>query len=92
MRRVSIDTSRRRAVFRGGALIAGLATVLATRGVGAKARKGDLQYQDTPRDGKRCADCKHFSPGSAGASEGTCAMVEGTVSAQGWCQAFVANK
>ena len=91
MRRDSIDTSRRRAVFVGGALLAGVASGLATLPVGAKAKKSDLQYQDTPRDGNKCAGCKHFSPGSSGAGEGTCAMVEGTVSAQGWCQAFAAK-
>lgn len=52
----------------------------------AKAAKSDFLYQHHPHDGKKCAGCKYFSPDGNGS--GSCAMVEGTVSANGWCQAF----
>jgi High potential iron-sulfur protein len=81
-----IYISRRRMLARGAAVLAGSAVTL---GLGpsalAKAAKSAFLYQDRPHDGKRCADCKHFSPNGAA---GTCAIVEGTVSADGWCQAF----
>ena len=83
--------SRRAALVRGGALLAGAATIFVARPARAKAKKSDMQYQDSPRDGKKCAGCKHYTPNAAGAGSGTCAMVEGTVSAEGWCQAFVAR-
>jgi hypothetical protein len=54
--------------------------------VAAKAQKEDVAYQDRPKSGKSCASCREFSPTSAGT--GTCAIVEGEVSASGWCSAY----
>ena len=52
----------------------------------AKLQKADVAYQDRPKDGKRCAACRAFSAATTGA--GTCAVVEGEVSANGWCTAY----
>jgi hypothetical protein len=84
----TIRISRRRLLVRGAAAVfAGMAAALMVREPAlAKAAKSDLLYQDHPHEGKKCMDCKYFS--AAGAGTGTCAMVEGTVSANGWCQAF----
>ena len=49
----------------------------------AKAQKEEVAYQDRPKAGKSCASCRQFSPTAAG--KGTCAVVEGAVSANGWC-------
>ena len=49
----------------------------------AKAQKEEVAYQDRPKAGKSCASCRQFSPTAAG--KGTCAAVEGEVSANGWC-------
>jgi len=83
-----IGISRRRQLARGAALLAGIAAMTAARQPAtAKAAKSDFHYQDRPRDGKRCVQCKHFVPrGSDGT--GSCDVVEGTVSAEGWCEAF----
>jgi hypothetical protein len=51
----------------------------------AKATKEDFAYQDSPKDGKSCASCRLFSPAASGT--GTCAVIEGVVSANGWCRA-----
>ena len=81
-----IHVSRRRMLVHGAAVLAGSAMMLALGpSAMAKAAKSAFLYQDRPHDGKKCADCKHFSPNGAA---GTCAIVEGTVSANGWCQAF----
>jgi hypothetical protein len=57
--------------------------------VAAKASKADMFYRDTPKEGKSCALCRLFSPGESG--KGTCAVVDGSVSANGWCMAFSAR-
>lgn len=88
---VTVNVSRRRLLALGSALLAGLAATLeAQRPAVAKAAKSDFLYQDHPHDGKRCAECKYFSAGG-GTATGSCAVVEGTVSANGWCQAFLAK-
>jgi hypothetical protein len=82
-----IDESRRRLLAQGAAVFAGAAaTLVLHRRAFAKAAKSELLYQDHPHEGKKCGDCKHFSPDANGT--GTCAMVEGMVSVNGWCQAF----
>ena len=52
----------------------------------AKAQKEDVAYQDRPKGGKSCGSCRQFSPTAAG--KGTCGVVEGEVSASGWCAAY----
>jgi len=82
----TIHITRRRILVRGVAALAGLASLSALQPARAKAAKSDFLYQDHPHEGKTCSDCKHFSP--SGGGTGTCAIVDGTVSAAGWCQAF----
>jgi hypothetical protein len=55
----------------------------------AKVSKADMFYRDTPKEGKSCAACRLFTPSESGT--GTCAVVEGSVSANGWCMAFSAR-
>jgi len=55
----------------------------------AKVSKADVFYRDAPKEGKSCAACRLFTPGESG--RGTCAVVEGPVSANGWCMAFSAR-
>ena len=91
MKPTTIYISRRQVLVRGAAIVAGLAATLDTRQPAlAKAAKSDFQYQDQPHAGQKCAACKHFSPAGNGIA-GTCAVVEGTVSADGWCQVFSAR-
>lgn len=48
-----------------------------------KATKEAVQYQDSPKNGQKCDDCRFFE-----APEG-CQVVEGKISPQGWCSLFV---
>ena len=51
--------------------------------------KAAMHYQDTPKDGNRCADCAAFVQGGtqqAGAS--TCKLINGPISPDGWCIAY----
>jgi hypothetical protein len=66
-------------------LIACLATTQAVL-ANAKADKRDFFYQDKPKDGKSCANCRMFSLAQGGV--GMCAIVDGDVSPNGWCMAY----
>ena len=87
-------TKRRRALISGVAL-AGSTLLVFSAGVrpaaSQKSSKASLAYQEHPRDGKKCADCKHFTPGSDALGSGTCALVEGPIQPTGWCTAFSAR-
>ena len=54
----------------------------------SKARKNDFFFQEKPKDGKRCADCKLFTQDGSTPGLGTCSVVEGVINADGWCMAF----
>lgn len=51
-----------------------------------KAAKADFFYQDKPKDGKSCANCRLFTTSDLG--RGSCAVVDGDVSPIGWCMAY----
>ena len=68
-----------------------VATVGASSRATAKAAKGEFMYQDHPHDGKSCGQCKYFVPDNANPSIGSCEIVDGTISREGWCMAFVAK-
>ncbi|EQB39453.1 hypothetical protein M947_05525 [Sulfurimonas hongkongensis] len=74
------DLSRR--VFFRYMAVLGLATFSATPLL-AKGSKAQYNYQETPKDGKICADCMHFLP-----KTNECRMVEGSINPQGWCSAY----
>lgn len=52
----------------------------------SKADKRDFLYQEKPKDGKSCANCKMFT--ASASSKGVCAIVDGEVVANGWCMAY----
>ena len=45
-----------------------------------KVSKELAQYQDSPKDGHKCAECSFFEKPNA------CKAVEGDISPDGWCQ------
>lgn len=47
-----------------------------------KRSKEDVQYQESPKDDQKCADCRFFIEG------GSCQLVEGEISPNGWCMLF----
>jgi hypothetical protein len=54
----------------------------------SKANKGDFFFQERPKNGKRCADCRLFMRDGQNTNLGTCTVVEGVISADGWCMAY----
>jgi hypothetical protein len=86
------SASRRSALTRIaiGSCAMGLALAARTQAASGKAKKSDFSYQDHPHDGRSCSACKFFSPSGKG-DQGTCQVVEGDISRNGWCMAFVAK-
>jgi hypothetical protein len=71
--------------LRGAGLAAGAAAVVgagltaAPAAAQSKFSQAMAKYQPTPRGAQSCANCSQFEPATA------CKVVQGTVSAQGWC-------
>ena len=82
----------RRALLGRIAEVAGLAALMAVAGrstpAAAKAAKSDFMYQDHRHDGKSCGQCKFFSPDGPNSDSGSCSIVAGSISRDGWCAAF----
>jgi len=85
------DSTRRRLL---GVSAATLTISLLSRSALAStgtASKEAFHYQDQPNDGKRCADCRQFKSPDAQHHSGSCQIVAGEISANGWCMAFTAK-
>jgi hypothetical protein len=80
------DGTPRRRFLRGAlAVFASALTRSATSRAQAQQRmsKQEAEYQDGPKDIRMCATCSLFEPPKS------CKVVEGDVSPNGWCKAFV---
>ncbi|HTU83855.1 MAG TPA: high-potential iron-sulfur protein [Candidatus Acidoferrales bacterium] len=67
--------------------LAGALTFGATEVARADSRT-DLKYQSTPKNGQKCSDCVLFTPGKTATDNGTCKVITGAISPNGWCTAF----
>jgi hypothetical protein len=89
MRDSANDLSRRN--FLSGAVVlpalAGL-TLAQTATAEAKGSQAQFKYQKTPSNGKKCSQCKFFLKGSSATANGSCTLVAGTISPNGWCIAY----
>ena len=47
-----------------------------------KTAKDAVKYQESPKDGQKCADCNFFQ------APGSCTVVDGTISPNGWCMLY----
>ncbi len=65
-----------------------LASALPASADASKSSQASMQYQPTPKDGKHCSQCNFFIPGSSATADGTCKIVDGTISPNGYCIAF----
>ncbi len=48
----------------------------------------DLKYQATPKGDQKCSQCVLFVPGKTASADGTCKVIAGGISPNGWCTAF----
>jgi len=88
-----LDTSRRFALNRGLAGVAGVAMLCLThhaaRAADGKLSKVAVQYVDHGNvAGKDCDDCIHYLPPPTADGPATCKIVEGSISPHGHCIAF----
>ena len=81
------NVTRRVILLRAAGLLAGAALAGGTQAQ-AKLSKVAAKYQTKPNAGKDCDDCIQFVPGKTGKAPGTCKIVEGPISPNGWCIAF----
>ncbi len=84
------EISRRTLLKGAAAVIAGatVASSFAGKAQAAKSTKAAMQYQDKPKGDQQCSGCSFFVPGKKPQAQGTCQIVEGSISPQGWCTAF----
>ena len=78
----------RRSVLQGVACAVGATPIiLATTypALAAKMSQGSAGYRNSPNGSKNCANCKLFVPPSS------CTLVEGPISAHGWCKLWVSK-
>ena len=77
----------RRVVLRNAAVTAASLAVLGAApepaAAAAKASQKAVAYQDTPHGAQQCDNCRQFEAPSS------CKVVDGTVSAKGWCKVYV---
>ncbi len=86
------DVSRRAMLKQGVVVAVGAVAVSALSGIqpaqAAKASQAVAMYQDKPHADQRCDRCIHFIPGATATADGTCQVVDGSISPQGWCVLF----
>jgi len=80
----------RRTLLKGAAVVTGVALVSAFAGKARaeKSTKAAMKYQDKPKGDQMCSNCKFFVPGKTSTADGTCQVVEGSISPQGYCTAY----
>ena len=89
----TFDPSRRRlfrqsAVIASGAALGGLMLKLKAPAQGGKVSQATAKYQDKPHGTQQCDGCMQYIPGKTPSSNGTCKIVEGSISPKGWCMFF----
>ncbi len=54
----------------------------------AKSTKAVANYQDKPNGDKQCSNCSFFIPGKTSTADGTCQIVDGSISPKGYCTLY----
>jgi hypothetical protein len=85
----------RGAFVQGAVVLPALATLLAGASTlparAAKGSQAQFKYQTKPNGNKKCSNCTLFISGKTATADGTCKVVEGTISPNGWCIAYSAK-
>ncbi len=89
----STNDLSRRGFISGVVVLPALAGMLLAQTATAEAKgsKSQFKYQSTPNNGKKCSKCTLFIPGSSPSANGTCKVVDGAISPNGWCVAYSAK-
>ncbi len=80
----------RRSFIGGVVILPALASALTgrARADSSKASQASMHYQTTPNGNMHCSECKFFIPGQDAQSNGSCQVVDGSISPNGYCIAF----
>lgn len=57
----------------------------------SKASQASMHYQASPNGDSQCSKCQFFIAGQDAQSDGTCRIVDGSISPHGYCMAFSAK-
>lgn len=84
----------RRTFVANAVVLPALAGLLLAETTNAQAlgSQAQFKYQTSPKNGQKCSQCTFFIPGSSAKANGTCKIVAGSISPNGWCTAFSAKK
>ena len=64
------------------------ALALGSTAIARADSRTDLKYQSTPKGTQKCSGCALFTPGKTATDDGTCKVISGAISPNGWCTAF----
>lgn len=83
----------RRAFLEALVILPALAGLLVSKAAAdaSKAAKSAMHYQSTPNGKMQCSGCRFFIAGSDPKSDGTCQVVDGDISPNGYCIAYSAK-
>ena len=54
----------------------------------AKGSQAQFKYQNSPKNGQKCSQCTFYIPGKSATANGSCKIVDGSISPNGWCTAW----
>ena len=82
-------TLSRRHVLKVAAALGAVAPLLMTRPAFAgKVSKATAHYQDHPNGSHDCSECDFFIKPKGDAKFGSCKLVQGNISLDGWCEYY----
>ena len=89
----SIDFLTRRRFLGGAIALPALATLLTASAVadGSKASQASMHYQNSPNGSMQCSGCKFFIAAKDPKSSGSCQVVDGSISPNGYCTGYNAK-
>ena len=67
------------------------ALAIGTTTIARADSRTQLKYQSTPKGNQKCSACALFVPGKTATADGTCKVITGAISPNGWCTAFSAR-
>ena len=68
--------------------LAGLLVAGATAPARAKGSQAQFKYQTKPNGSKKCSNCTFFIAGKTPTANGSCKIVDGTISPNAYCIAY----
>jgi anaerobic selenocysteine-containing dehydrogenase len=81
----------RRTLLKGAAAATcvALASAFVGKAFAEKSSKAVAKYQDKPNGDQKCSNCNFFIPGKTPTADGTCQVVEGSISPEAYCIMYI---